>query len=62
MTELTCITVTSMIGSGISVFFIPVISNKVQNLLISCLFGAVSTVGWNSLDVLQAELFPTNVR
>lgn len=53
---------TSMVIAGVTVFFLPVIHNKTQNLLISCAFGAVSTVGWNSLDVLQAELFPTAVR
>ncbi|KAL3883756.1 hypothetical protein ACJMK2_029988 [Sinanodonta woodiana] len=52
----------SMVISGICVFFIPIIHNKVQNLLISCAFGAVSTVGWNALDVLQTELFPTAIR
>ena len=52
----------SMVVSGVSVFFLPIVHNKIQNLLISCLFGAVSTVGWNAIDVLQAELFPTAVR
>ncbi|XP_078322723.1 synaptic vesicle glycoprotein 2C-like isoform X2 [Crassostrea virginica] len=52
----------SMVSSGICVFFIPLVRDKWQNLGISCLFGAVSTVGWNSLDVLSTELFPTNVR
>lgn len=51
-----------MVSSGICVFFIPLVRDKWQNLGISCLFGAVSTVGWNSLDVLSTELFPTNVR
>lgn len=52
----------SMVVSGVAVFFLPIVHNKIQNLLISCVFGAVSTVGWNALDVLQAELFPTAVR
>ncbi|KAK3098669.1 hypothetical protein FSP39_021811, partial [Pinctada imbricata] len=54
--------VTSFLASGVSVFLIPVVHNKTENLIISCLFGAVSTIGWNAIDVLQAELFPTNVR
>lgn len=53
---------TSMVLAGITVFFLPVVHSKVQNLLISCAFGAVTTVGWNAIDVLQAELFPTAVR
>ncbi|KAL5009488.1 hypothetical protein ScPMuIL_011793 [Solemya velum] len=52
----------SMVASGVCVFFIPFIKSKVENLIISCLFGAISTIGWNSLDVLEAELFPTGVR
>lgn len=52
----------SMVLSGVSVFFIPLIHDKYENLGISCVFGAVSTVGWNALDVLSAELFPTTVR
>jgi len=51
-----------MIIAGLTVFFLPLIRDKTGNLLISCAFGAVSTVGWNALDVLQAELFPTSVR
>lgn len=49
-------------ASGVCVFFIPLVRDKWQNLGVSCLFGAVSTVGWNALDVLSTELFPTNVR
>ncbi|ESO98183.1 hypothetical protein LOTGIDRAFT_114670, partial [Lottia gigantea] len=52
----------SMLLSGICVFFIWFVRTKVENLIMSCLFGLVSTVGWNSLDVLSAELFPTEVR
>lgn len=52
----------SMVLSGVSVFFIPLIHNKYENLGISCVFGAVSTVGWNALDVLSTELFPTSLR
>lgn len=52
----------SMVASGVCVFFIPLVRDKWQNLGVSCLFGAVSTVGWNALDVLSTELFPTNVR
>ncbi|XP_060077805.1 synaptic vesicle glycoprotein 2C-like [Ylistrum balloti] len=56
------ILVIGMLGSGVSVFFIPLIHNKIQNLLLSCTFGLISTLAWNALDVLQAELFPTGVR
>lgn len=33
-----------------------------MNLVLSCIFGAVSTMGFNSLDCLGIELFPTSVR
>merc|ERR1719270_1824178 len=33
-----------------------------MNLVISCVFGAVSTMGFNSLDCLGVELFPTHLR
>ncbi|XP_055955615.1 synaptic vesicle glycoprotein 2C isoform X2 [Patella vulgata] len=52
----------SMVISGICVFFIWFVQTKVENLVMSCLFGMVSTVGWNALDVLSAEAFPTEVR
>ena len=52
----------SMVIAGVTVFFLPFVKTKYENLAISCVFGAVSTVGWNALDVLQAELFPTAVR
>ena len=51
-----------MVISGISVFFIYLLDNKTQSLIMSCVFSAISVIGWNSLDVLQAELFPTNLR
>jgi len=33
-----------------------------MNLILICLFGAVSTMGFNSLDCLGVELFPTSLR
>uniref|UniRef100_A0A0B6ZYS5 Major facilitator superfamily (MFS) profile domain-containing protein n=1 Tax=Arion vulgaris TaxID=1028688 RepID=A0A0B6ZYS5_9EUPU len=53
---------TSMVLSGISVFFLWFVQTKWQNVLMSCIFGAVSVCGFNMLDVLQTELFPTDVR
>jgi VNT family MFS transporter (synaptic vesicle glycoprotein 2) len=51
-----------MLISGLSVFFIYLLDNKTQSLIMSCVFSAISVIGWTSLDVLQAELFPTNLR
>ncbi|BFZ14245.1 hypothetical protein BsWGS_17284 [Bradybaena similaris] len=52
----------SMVLSGISVFFLWFVKENWQNVLMSCIFGAVSVMGFNMLDVLQTELFPTDVR
>ncbi|XP_076438988.1 synaptic vesicle glycoprotein 2B-like [Babylonia areolata] len=52
----------SMVVSGLSVFLLWWVHQRWQNIAMSCLFGAVSTIGFNALDVLQTELFPTNVR
>ncbi|KAK4008982.1 synaptic vesicle glycoprotein 2C isoform X1 [Daphnia magna] len=52
----------SMIGSGLAAFLIWLVRSSAGNLALSCIFGAVSTMGFNALDCLGAELFPTNVR
>eukprot|EP00088_Acartia_fossae_P019815 TRINITY_DN2157_c0_g1_i18.p1 TRINITY_DN2157_c0_g1~~TRINITY_DN2157_c0_g1_i18.p1 ORF type:complete len:533 (-),score=59.66 TRINITY_DN2157_c0_g1_i18:164-1762(-) len=52
----------SMVLSGACAFFIYLVKNSLSNLILSCVFGAVSTMGFNSLDCLSIELFPTSVR
>jgi len=52
----------SMVAAGSAAFLIWAISSSVGNLILSCLFGGVSTMGFNALDCLGAELFPTNIR
>ncbi len=51
-----------MVLSGVSVFFIALLQNGTQSLVMSCVFSAISVMGWNSLDVLGVELFPTKLR
>lgn len=51
-----------MVMSGLSAFLIWFDENTTGNLVLSCIFGAVSTMGFNALDCLGAELFPTGVR
>lgn len=51
-----------MVASGLAAFLIWAVRSTVGNLILSCVFGAVSTMGFNALDCLGAELFPTNVR
>ena len=52
----------SMVLSGLSVFFLWFVETHWQSILMSCLFGAISVCGFNMLDVLQTELYPTEVR
>ncbi len=52
----------SMVVSGCSVFFIALLHNSTQSLVMSCVFSAISVMGWNALDVLQMELYPTRLR
>lgn len=54
--------VLSMVLSGGCVFFIYLVRSEAANLALSCAFGFVSTMGFNSLDCLGIELFPTHVR
>ena len=43
----------SMILSGASAFLIYIVNSSLMNLILSCVFGAVSTMGFNSLDCLS---------
>lgn len=52
----------SMVVSGISVFFIPLVTTEAHLLVLSCCFGGFSVIGWNALDCLSCELFPTELR
>lgn len=52
----------SMTISGLAAFSIWLVHDTTGNLILSCIFGAVSTMGFNALDCLGAELFPTSVR
>merc|ERR1719213_1150832 len=51
-----------MFLSGSSAFLIYLVNSSTMNLALSCVFGAVSTMGFNSLDCLGIELFPTSLR
>ncbi|KAH9489157.1 Synaptic vesicle glycoprotein 2C [Bulinus truncatus] len=52
----------SMVLSGLSVFLLWFVKERWQSLLMSCLFGAISVIGFNMLDVILTELYPTDVR
>uniref|UniRef100_X1ZMR5 Major facilitator superfamily (MFS) profile domain-containing protein n=1 Tax=Capitella teleta TaxID=283909 RepID=X1ZMR5_CAPTE len=54
--------VSSMLISGLSVFFIYLLKTQRDSIIMSCIFGGVSVIGWNTLDVLSVELFPTHLR
>ena len=50
--------------SALSTLLIWVVpKSEVAIVVLSCVFNALSAVGWNALDVLgTSELFPVNVR
>ncbi|CAL4100370.1 unnamed protein product, partial [Meganyctiphanes norvegica] len=52
----------SMVLSGLSAFGIYLVKSSLDNLILACVFGAVSTMGFNALDCLGVELFPTHLR
>ena len=54
--------VLSMTLSGACAFLIYLVSSSTANLLVSMGFGLVSTMGFNALDALGVELFPTHLR
>ena len=57
------IAASSMIISGIGVLLIWVLpSVDYITVLLSCIFSGFSIIGWNALDVLSVELFPTHLR
>ena len=51
-----------MVLSGLSVFFIAMLKSSTQSLIFSCVFGGITVIGWDALDVVQAELYPTELR
>ncbi|XP_050688040.1 synaptic vesicle glycoprotein 2A-like isoform X2 [Eriocheir sinensis] len=52
----------SMVLSGVAAFGVYFVKSSLDNLILACIFGAVSTMGFNALDCLGAELFPTHLR
>ena len=56
------VAVLSMTLSGLSAFLVYLVKSETANLLVSILFGLVSTSGFNALDCLGIELFPTALR
>lgn len=52
-----------MFLSGISVFFIWwVKATEDVVVILGCLFNAISIAGWNALNVLNAQSYPTELR
>ncbi|EDV21361.1 uncharacterized protein TRIADDRAFT_36521, partial [Trichoplax adhaerens] len=52
----------SMGSSGVAVFFIWLVNRKQDTVILSCVFSGLSIGGWNALDVLGPELYPTHLR
>ena len=51
-----------MVICGISVFFFWFVTTRTHMIIVSCVFSGLATAGWNALDVLSMELYPTNLR
>ena len=52
----------SMVLSGISCFFLWFGTSESMMIFMLCLYNGLSISAWNSLDVVTAELYPTDRR
>ena len=52
----------SMMASAVSVGFLPFVGSRVQMIAMSCVFSGMSVAGWNVLDMLSIENYPTELR
>jgi len=52
----------SMVGSGAAACLIWAIRSSLGNSILSCIFNFLTAIGFNTLNCLGTELFPTNVR
>eukprot|EP00794_Sanderia_malayensis_P000132 gene132-743_t len=52
----------SMVVCGISAFFFWFVETRAHMIIMSCVFSGLATAGWNALDVLSMELYPTHLR
>lgn len=52
----------SMVLSSVTVFFFWFVDTKVKMLIMSCFFSGLTVAGWNALDFLALENYPTNLR
>ena len=51
-----------MILTGISAFFIWLVSSPTGSLALSCVFDGTAVVAWNALSLVFTEIFPTEYR
>lgn len=52
----------SMALAGISVFFFWLVETRTEMIVMSCVFSGLSISGWNSLDAVALENYPTHLR
>eukprot|EP00122_Pirum_gemmata_P002534 Pgem_evm1s2283 len=52
----------SMTIAGISILFVPFFTSLAGVVVMNCIFGGFSMGGWNALNILSTELFPTRIR
>ena len=51
-----------MVLSAVTVFLFWFVDTEMKMLVMSCFFSALSVAGWNTLDPLALENYPTNLR
>ena len=49
----------SMVMSGVSVFFFPLVVSRFGMIALLCVFSGMSVCGWVTLDMLAVENYPT---
>lgn len=52
----------AMVLSGVTVFFFWLVTNRLEMIIMSCIFSGISVAGWNALDALALENYPTHLR
>lgn len=52
----------SMVLSGGAVFLFWLVNSRTLMIVVSCLFSCISVAGWNALDVISMEQYPTELR
>jgi len=53
---------TSMVGASLAALAAWMVEDPFSTGILFCIFNGLSVIGWNVLDILSAEMFPTSLR